>query len=168
MKSGLAQVHRSDPGAIYLTMHDGSENPTFTVRHSGGAKWHLVPKKRSARPVVEKIHYKAADFDELKKGFFDKMAEQAPWYDPVAGVGRAFDATGNTLKHLGDSPVLSGLSGAVLGLAYDQARRHLYNTGQENEQETLGQRAARMLIPAVAMGGTGGVLHQGFPDAYKS
>ena len=28
-----AQIHRSNPAALYLTLHDGEKNPTYTFRH---------------------------------------------------------------------------------------------------------------------------------------
>ena len=42
----------------------------------------------------------------------------------------------------------------------------IYNTPEENAQETPMQRAARILLPTAALGGTGALLHNAFPDAY--
>lgn len=48
---GKAQVHRSDPNCIYFTLHDGTVNPTYTLKHGRGTKWQAIPKARKGGPV---------------------------------------------------------------------------------------------------------------------
>jgi hypothetical protein len=45
-KGGTAQVHRSSPDSVYLTLHNGRENPTFYLEHQEGQNWRYIPGKR--------------------------------------------------------------------------------------------------------------------------
>ena len=159
-----AQVHRSDPGSLYFTVQDGHKNPTYTLRHVGGVKWHFVPKKRSEKTEVPKIFHTAQQFEKEKAAIL-KFAD-APWYDPVAMAGRASDGIVHGVGEVGRDPILSAGVGAGAGLLYDQLKRNLYNTEEENEKETLGDRAKRVLIPGVGAGVLGGILHGGLKNYY--
>ena len=47
MKSkGTAQIHRSSPDNIYMTLADGSQNPTFMLQHEEGKNWRYSPSKK--------------------------------------------------------------------------------------------------------------------------
>jgi hypothetical protein len=48
---GTAQIHRSSPDSIYMTLADGSQNPTFMLNHEGGQQWRYSPSKK----FVEKL-----------------------------------------------------------------------------------------------------------------
>ena len=43
---GTAQVHRSSPDNIYMTLADGAKNPTFMLQHEGGQTWRYSPSKK--------------------------------------------------------------------------------------------------------------------------
>ena len=43
---GTAQVHRSSPDSIYLTLANGRENPTFRLEHEEGKNWKYIPSKK--------------------------------------------------------------------------------------------------------------------------
>lgn len=49
--SGTAQIHRSSPDNIYLTLATGQDNPTFMLQHEGGKEWRYSPSKK----FVEKL-----------------------------------------------------------------------------------------------------------------
>ena len=166
VSKGLAQVHRADPGSIYFTIQEGTKNPTYTFKHEGGDNWRAIPKKRLKKKLQEK-------------------SEVVPNIEPVAlvqGAGsvqkksEAFKLAGilhdlnrNALPamvhgpevaayEMASHPVLSTLGVAALGAGYDQLRRRLYNTEEENARETLGTRLRRVLLPAAAVGGTAAFL----------
>lgn len=161
-----AQVHRSDPGSIYFTVQEGNKNPTYTVRHVGGLKWHFVPKARSSKPETPKIPQSAQHVEQVKEAFL-KIAD-APWYDPVAAFGRASEGAVKGLAEIGrPNPWATAAVGAGAGLAYDQIKRNLYNTEEENQKETLGDRAKRVLIPGAAAGLVGKTLHGGLQNYYE-
>lgn len=47
MKSkGTVQIHRSSPDNIYMTLADGSQNPTFMLQHEEGKNWRYSPSKK--------------------------------------------------------------------------------------------------------------------------
>jgi len=157
-KKGLAQVHRSAPDELYFTMQEGTKNPTYTFKHHEGQTWHGIPKKHKAKPEFQKIV-------QTKQAIDPNYT--APWYDPVAGAGKCLEATGRGVMHIGDSPMASAAIGAGGGLLYDQIKRHFYNTPEENQNETFGDRAKRVAIPGAVGGGLGLLLNTGLGDHYK-
>ena len=152
LQSGLAQVHRSDPGSIYFTLQEGTKNPTYTFRHVGGQKWQAVPKKRIAKKPSQVVHTPDAHT-------FKESVKEAFLHELNTGLGSALDSTVHAGKNAlinfpynTPTPAMAGL-GALAGGVYDIGRRALYNTKEENEQETAGQRALRYLAPAGAAAG---------------
>lgn len=43
---GTAQIHRAAPDNIYLTLADGSQNPTFALQHESEKQWRYIPSKK--------------------------------------------------------------------------------------------------------------------------
>jgi hypothetical protein len=43
---GTAQIHRSSPDNIYMTLADGAQNPTFMLQHEEGKNWRYSPSKK--------------------------------------------------------------------------------------------------------------------------
>ncbi len=151
-----AQVHRSDPGSVYFTVQDGTKNPTYTLRHVGGQKWHFEAKKQKLKPVV--------NTEQVKQAVL-KQAE-APWYDPIPYLAKGITGAAQGVGALGINPVLSaGVAGAA-GLTYDQLKRKYYNTAQENAEETAMDRIKRVAVPAAGAGLVGTILHTGLPNYY--
>ena len=178
---GVAQVHRADPGSIYFTLQDGKSNPTYTIKHTGGDTWKVSPKKKTK--VIHDVHpeeiLKAAA-ELVKKGFNLPQAAYGLANSAVKQLGNAPHA----LKHLMMSPtnidsktmsafghnfnvpapmVAAGL-GLGAGAVYDQGRRMLYNTREENANESAGQRIARYAAPAALMGGLNYGENNMFPN----
>lgn len=46
ISKGTAQIHRSSPDNIYMTLADGSQNPTFMLQHEEGKNWRYSPSKK--------------------------------------------------------------------------------------------------------------------------
>lgn len=46
VSKGTAQVHRSSPDNIYMTLADGANNPTFMLQHEEGKSWRYSPSKK--------------------------------------------------------------------------------------------------------------------------
>ena len=51
VSKGTAQIHRSSPDNIYLTLNDGRQNPTFMLQHEKDKQWRYSPSKK----FVEKL-----------------------------------------------------------------------------------------------------------------
>lgn len=51
LSKGSAQIHRSSPDNIYLTLNDGRQNPTFMLQHERDKQWRYSPSKK----FVEKL-----------------------------------------------------------------------------------------------------------------
>jgi hypothetical protein len=151
-----AQVHRSDPGSVYFTVQDGTKNPTYTLRHVGGSKWHFEAKKQKLKPVT--------NIEQVKQAVL-KQAE-APWYDPIPYLAKGITGAASGIGEVGRNPLLSaGIAGAA-GLTYDQLKRKFYNTAKENAEETAMDRLKRIALPAAGAGALGTVLHTGLPNYY--
>lgn len=153
--TGTAQVHRSNPGHIYVTLHDGKTNPTLNIKHVNEMTWRASPKlKKKAEETL----------DSFRQGIKDKLAF-------LNGLTQGIQTAGNYLTDgimsIGNNPLASAGVGLGLGAAYDLGRRTFYNTDEENEQETGTQRLSRYLIPSLGLGLTGGMMHSMAPNRYK-
>ncbi len=158
--TGTAQVHKSDPGMIYITMHDGAKNPTLTIRHVNENSWRASPK-------INGNHKKAdINISEFEQGMRDKLGEGI-----MDSVIRGADTVGNYasdgLRWFGKSPGLSAGIGLGLGAAYDLGKRNFYNTDQENEEETGTERAMRYAIPTAGLGLGGLAMNSLTPQYYN-
>jgi hypothetical protein len=95
-EKGVAQVHRADPGSIYLTLQDGKNNPTFTLQHQHGAAWKGIPKQRLLK-MIEQHQNQVIDVDpkELVDGAKKEAQEmlQVAWdrVEKEAGLDRIFN-----------------------------------------------------------------------------
>lgn len=151
-KGKAAQVHRADPGQIYVTLHDGKDNKTYTIKHEYEDNWKVIPKQK-------KIDKAAFDL-----GVADKLAEGHPILDKIfKGINTAGKFGVNSIMQLGDNPVASAALGLGLGAAYDLGKRTFYNSDEENEEETPAQRIARYVVPAAGLGLMGKAVRM-FPN----
>lgn len=155
-KGKAAQVHRADPGHVYVTLHDGKDNKTYNIQHEFEDNWKVIPKQK-------KVIKKEAFTHELQ----DKLGTEYPILDKVfKGIDLAGRLGIRSIMGLGQNPTNSMLLGAGLGGLYDLGKRTFYNTKKENEEETPAQRIARYVIPAIGLGATGKAA-QLFPNYYK-
>jgi hypothetical protein len=51
LSKGTAQIHRSSPDNIYMTLANGAHNPTFMLQHEGGQNWRYSPAKKFAQKL---------------------------------------------------------------------------------------------------------------------
>jgi hypothetical protein len=72
---GTAQIHRSSPDNVYMTLSDGRQNPTFMLQHEEGKNWRYSPSKK----FIEKL--KALE-ERLKPEIGD-LSESADTESPV-------------------------------------------------------------------------------------
>lgn len=155
--TGTAQVHRSNPGHLYVTLHDGKTNPTFNIKHVNEMTWRASPKLKK----------KAEDetyMDAFKQGMRDKLA----FLDSLTkGIHHAGNFLTDATLSVGKNPMLSAGVGLGLGAAYDLGKRTLYNSDEENAQETGQQRLSRYLIPSLGLGLSGAAMQNLVPQRYK-
>lgn len=153
--TGTAQVHRSNPGHIYVTLHDGKNNPTLNIKHVNETSWRASPKIKKKQADLDKSLFtrelnKTAIIDSLVKGFHHGANYLS---DGIASIGK--------------NPLASAGVGLGLGATYDLGRRAFYNSDEENEQETGGQRLSRYMIPSLGLGLTGGLMNSLMPNRYQ-
>lgn len=153
--TGTAQVHKANPGMIYVTLHDGGSNPTYTITHVSEHSWRASPKAKNKTAEV-------FDFDGFSDGLKEKLG-----FDPFQALNTAGDYVSDGVRALGERPEISALGGLALGGAYDLGKRWLYNTPEENEQESFGTRALRYVAPAALAGGLGWAQRSLIPDHYE-
>jgi hypothetical protein len=163
-KTGPAQIHRADPGSMYVTIQEGYRNPTYTLRHVGGSKWKVIPKKKAASKARAMDRMQTVIPDQaqqaVKLGMVMEFIKQAGFMDGVNKVlGKGLEGTvnhGTTGFMLpGRNPLLAAGVGAAGGLGYHLAKKHLYNTDEENAQETSSDMWRRILIPSLGLGALG-------------
>jgi hypothetical protein len=157
---GTAQVHRADPGSIYLTLHEGKENPTYTLKHVFGTQWRGIPKKKKA--------VKLADINPsvVAEGFVSALTKKA--IDLPGILNRVFHA--GMRPGTSQSVLMNGLLGAGAGGLYHGLRQSIYNTPEENAEENDDPRTLlrRVLLPGVGLAGLGALQQNMFPNYYKA
>lgn len=78
---GTAQIHRSSPDNIYMTLADGRENPTFMLQHEEGKNWRYSPSK--------KFVAKLKALEERLKPEMGNLSEEAASENPVTRIDTA-------------------------------------------------------------------------------
>lgn len=161
VSKGTAQIHRADPGSIYFTIQDGHSNPTYTFKHVNGEQWRAMPKVRSTpASAIDKEHF--------IKGAAEALTKHANALDAVLkGVDGAARVGARGVMALGHNPLASAGLGLAGGAAYDLGKRTLYNSDSENEEETVGDRLRRYILPTAGLGLTGTALNGTFSNYYK-
>jgi hypothetical protein len=64
---GTAQIHRSSPDNIYMTLADGRQNPTFMLQHEEGKNWRYSPSKKfvaKLKAMQERVKPEMGDLTE--------------------------------------------------------------------------------------------------------
>lgn len=152
--SGTAQVHRANPGMLYVTLHDGEHNPTYTLSHVSENSWRASPKSKKKEGECISL-----------ANFADGLGEKVS-FDIAQALDTAGNKTMDGIRAIGNNPLASAGIGLGIGGAYDLGKRYLYNTEQENEEETLAERATRWLAPAALAGGVGMAERTVIPQHY--
>ena len=117
ISKGTAQIHRASPDNIYMTLANGSHNPTFMLQHEGGKNWRYSPAKK----FVQKLKAMSAA---------QATQPESVSVDPVAMLEGAQD----TIKQ---ANITNMLSAPGLGAGYftaDTAATGLQNIGRNLAQ----------------------------------
>lgn len=64
---GTAQIHRSSPDNVYMTLADGKHNPTFMLQHEEGKNWRYSPSKKfvaKLKAMQERVKPEMGDLTE--------------------------------------------------------------------------------------------------------
>lgn len=151
---GTAQVHKANPGYFYVTLHDGHKNPTYTLKHVNDNEWRAIPKQKKHEEAIE---INKAAFEQV---VIDKLAEELPFGQSIMdkglkGLHHGVAGLGRGISYLADSPLRAAGIGLGAGALYDLGKRTLYNSPEENQEETGKQRLLRYLAPTALLGGVG-------------
>lgn len=161
LKQHTAQVHRANPAVLYVTLHDGASNPTYTFRHENEATWRVMPKVKKAEISIE------VSPEDFLSGLLDKTAEDGVLSSILKGIDYSGRKAINGVMTPGHDPYKAMGLGVLAGGVYDLAKRNLYNTEDENKEESALQRISRILAPGLVAGGVGGVTSSLFPNYYS-
>lgn len=161
LKQHTAQVHRANPAALYVTLHDGVKNPTYTFRHENDRNWRVIPKVKKAEISIQ------VDPDTFLESLNTKIAEDGVLDSILKGVDHYGRKAINGLMEPGHDPMRAAGIGLLAGGTYDLAKRHLYNTDEENAEESPLQRITRILAPGLVAGGLGMTTSSLFPKYYE-
>lgn len=131
VSKGTAQIHRSSPDNVYVTLADGRINPTFMLQHEGGSSWRYSPSKKFVQklkalttthtPESPVVVDQAALFDgardTIKQAVYNPLtrtggmdASEAAKFlsDKVNQIG---DIAGSTSSWMYEHPIISLLGG---------------------------------------------------------
>lgn len=88
IQTGMAQVHRADPGSIYMTLQDGKDNPTFRIEHESENFWRLIPKKKEKAAFDvdpddfikgAELEFKRAGIEDIANGIGNGVVNAGKW-----------------------------------------------------------------------------------------
>lgn len=157
---GTAQIHRSSPDNIYMTLSDGAKNPTFMLQHEKGQDWRYSPSKKFLAKLKAIESKMAPATAPAKESTADPEYENATLLDPESlfkgaedFCKKAFDPMHPTLEldseDLADIIKTVGYGGAALGKGFvNTATEHPLATGATLYGLTRGASALRdMLSP---------------------
>jgi len=108
ISKGTAQIHRASPDNIYMTLADGSQNPTFMLQHEGGQNWRYSPSKKfmkKLKAVSDAISPEGSteqpplsvDPEALLAGAEDEVRKTAAF--DASGAADLVDAGADTAKN---------------------------------------------------------------------
>jgi hypothetical protein len=132
ISKGTAQIHRSSPDNLYLTLATGGDNPTFMLQHEEGKNWRYSPSKKFLEKL--KAIKRIQQIEEAEKLSAPPAEEPALRLDSAAlfdgmqdSVKKAFDlAAGEGIFHGSEdlaNSVNSLISGAGnLGRSFVESR----------------------------------------------
>jgi hypothetical protein len=141
-EKGTAQIHRADPGSIYVTLQDGRNNPTFTLQHQTGSTWKISPKKRLKKTLPETGTTVDVDPSSVIEGAI-KEADAFNSFADVAGQG--LDGAGNMLgkgiQMIGQHPYLAAGGALATALAMHQMGSHREGEESPSLYDSVGDMA---------------------------
>jgi len=127
---GTAQIHRSSPDNIYMTLANGMHNPTFMLQHEGGKNWRYSPAKKFIQKLKALSAAKAA-VPETVSVDPAAMIEGAQDTIKQAGITNMLSSPGIGAGHLDASSAAQGLQniGSNLSNAFQWMGRHPITSG---------------------------------------
>jgi hypothetical protein len=176
INKGTAQIHRSSPNNVYLTLADGANNPTFMLQHEKDKQWRYTPSKKFIEKInkikenlpasqsenvdvnVPALMEATKDFEKISYYHLLQGADGAPFghsqerlADKIQDTAQGVVNFGNSsLNFLANHPLESAFGGflAAKGLKY------VYDKYRNPEEETkpLNNTAAAAagMVPVVA------------------
>lgn len=127
---GTAQIHRSSPDNIYMTLANGMHNPTFMLQHEGGKNWRYSPAKKFIQKLKALSAAKAVSPETVS---VDPAAMIEGAQDTIkqAGITNMLSAPGIGAGHLDASSAAQGLQniGSNLSNAFQWMGRHPIASG---------------------------------------
>jgi hypothetical protein len=176
LSKGTAQIHRSSPDNIYMTLATGRDNPTFMLQHEGGQNWRYSPSKKflaklqkmkealpeesvDQLPVDPDALLDAAKDNTIKqadenlinpyipRGFYDSDELANLFSSSIRGTG---DFIKNTINTMAERPVTSAAKAYALGLGIDKVR-DIINPEREEKRKMLSssEKAKEYINPAL-------------------
>jgi hypothetical protein len=149
VSKGTAQIHRASPDNIYMTLADGSQNPTFMLQHEEGKNWRYSPSKKflaKLQAVKDSMPTEAAHEGEEVKSHTDSTL-----LDPASfmqGAKEAMEKLASAMSLNLDSDqladVFKGIGGGVNSLV----------------EGTASHPIATLLGGAALMSGTNALRHK--------
>jgi len=111
INKGTAQIHRSSPDNIYLTLADGANNPTFMLQHEKDKQWRYTPSQK----FIEKIK-------KIKENLPSTQEENIE-VDPASLLESAKDFQ----KVSSQQGIISGLRHSTTGLSQQALAEKIKN-----------------------------------------
>jgi hypothetical protein len=110
-KERVAQIHRSHPGEIYLTLHEGYRNPTYTLKHEEGDKWKAILKKKLNKKIKDLTTEVAAE----KKAHITNPMTLSSQPQMMPSFSQPAIGGLNTALNTAGKPLGSGFGGSLNG-----------------------------------------------------
>jgi len=167
--SGTAQIHRSSPDSIYMTLADGRENPTFRLEHEEGKNWKYIPSKKMLARLNQLKTHKAEAPGEVGNPRVDVESLLQGGMDGIKAAGVGEFLFGKGLKTVTD-PNARGMatdmalySNPVTGVATG-----LWDTGSHLMKGNWGQALGSLGMGALSFVPGAGSVARGVMGAGKA
>lgn len=170
LSKGTAQIHRSSPDNVYMTLADGSQNPTFMLQHEEGKNWRYSPSKKflaklnavkaslpreesSERPeeIKSRTDSTLIDPESFMLGAKEAMLSLDMDSDELAGaIKNIGGGMGDVIAGIPSHPGTTMLAGAMTGMGVNALRRKIDPSLELREKTDPRERRKRILYPAAA------------------
>lgn len=144
-RQGTAQIHRANPGMIYMTLQEGTKNPTFSLVHKEKDIWKFIPKSKKAsfeEGIKEAGFLGDVDVD-LRRGLNKFLYRNG---DEQSGLEKIIRFPAKSPLHIAGSTAL----GAGAGYGLDKLLDKYYRTEEEKQSRTKTDKALFPLIGGAA------------------
>jgi hypothetical protein len=173
ISKGTAQIHRSSPDNVYMTLANGAENPTFMLQHEEGKNWRYSPAKKfleklkalgsgssseandtlplDPKALLDGAHDSVKEATYLPftgQGVFDSPEEAAEWLKDKYHT--AEDSISRFSKARAEAPVTSMLGGYAIAHGIGAVRDALDPSRVEARKSDPEERLKRELLPVAA------------------